>query len=348
MIVDDQVQNHINNLRALIASNGLLLAAPEAAQTNYHKVWLRDNVYESLAFEYINDWETVKKTYSSLLDIFHKHSVKIKWASLNKPTEYKQYISSRYDPDTLDEVWEGGNKQSDAIGAVLFKLADFETRNMSMLRNDQDRKIVQDLLNYVCSIEYWHDPDSGMWEEDEALRASSVGAVLAALKKWQEVGNMEVDKNAIQLGEAALKRLLPRETELRFVDLALLSLIYPYNIVDNNTSQQILDNVIYHLERDKGLIRYKFDHYYNNNADGYSEEAEWCFGLSWLAIIFHLRGNNSKAIYYLNKATETVTTDGKVPELYMSHTNDPNSNIPLGWAESLYIVALRIISRPCT
>jgi hypothetical protein len=30
-----------------------------------------------------------------------------------------------------------------------------------------------------------------------------------------------------------------------------------------------------------------------------------------------------------------------MPELYFSHTNKPNENTPLGWAESMYVVALQ-------
>jgi phosphorylase kinase alpha/beta subunit len=151
---------------------------------------------------------------------------------------------------------------------------------------------------------------------------------------------MEVDQDAIGRGEAALKALLPRESESKFVDLALISLIYPYNVVDKNMATQILDNLEYHLERDKGLIRYKFDQYYNKNPDGYSEEAEWCFGLSWLAIAHKQLGNQQRATEYLKKATATVTRDGKVPELYFSQSDEPNENTPLGWAESMYVVAL--------
>src|SRR3989344_2321842 len=103
----------------------------------------------------------------------------------------------------------------------------------------------------------------------------------------------------------------------------------------------ILENVEYHLTRDRGVIRYKLDRYYNRNEDGYSEEAEWCFGLSWLAIIYAERGDKDRAYYYLRQAQKTVTPEGLVPELYYSHTDNPNGNTPLGWSESMYVVALK-------
>lgn len=336
-----EIARHLDNLRALVAPSGLFRASSHSVATGYDKAWLRDNVYEALAFEYAGEWEVVGKTYHRLLDIFDKHIDKINWATTNKPFESWQFIHARYNPETLEEFWESwGNKQHDAVGAVLFKLADFEVKGKSMLRGHADRKTVQTLIHYICNVEYWHDTDSGMWEENEEVHASSIGAVVAALKKWQEAGGMDVDQDAIDRGEAALKELLPRESESKFTDLALLSLIYPYNVVDKTTAKQIVDNLVYHLARDRGVIRYKFDEYYNKNEDGYSEEAEWCFGLSWLAIAYKKIGEDDKARSCLEQAKQTVTPKGKIPELYYSNTDKPNENTPLGWAESMYVVAL--------
>lgn len=331
---------HLENLRKLITPSGLFLASSQSVSTGYDKAWLRDNVYEALAFECAGQWDVVAKTYHRLLDIFDKHIDKINWATTNKPFETWQYIHARYNPETLEEFWESwGNKQHDAIGAILFKLADFEQKGHGMLRDQNDRKTVQTLIYYICNVEYWHDADSGMWEEYEEVHASSVGAVLAGLKKWKEVGGMDVDQDAIDRGQEALDKLLPRESESKFTDLALLSLIYPYDVVSPEMGRQLLTNLEYHLAKDHGLIRYKFDAYYNRNPDGRSEEAEWCFGLSWMAIAFHRLGNTERARLYLQKAAETITPDGEIPELYFSNSDEPNENTPLGWAESMYVVA---------
>lgn len=341
MSVEARIKRHLDNLRKLITPRGLFLASDLAVTTGYDKAWLRDNVYEALAFEYAGDWAVVEKDYHTLLDIFDTHIDKINWAVTNKPFESWQFIHARYNPETLEEFWESwGNKQHDAIGAVLYKLADFELKGHSMLRNEKDHRTVQTLIYYITNVEYWHDADNGMWEEAEEVHASSIGAVLAGLKKWQEVGGKDVDQDAIDRGQAALDALLPRESETKFTDLALLSLIYPYNVVDRKMAEQIVENLEYHLVKEKGVLRYKFDQYYNKNEDGYSEEAEWCFGLSWLAIIHKQLGNTDKAKEYLKRATETVTKDGKVPELYFSNSNKANENTPLGWSESMYVVAL--------
>ena len=146
---------------------------------------------------------------------------------------------------------------------------------------------------------------------------------------------------AIERGEHALRALLPRESVTKFCDLALLTLIYPFAVTTEEETKEILRNVEYHLVKDRGVLRYKLDRYYNNNIDGYSEEAEWCFGLSWLAIIYAERGEKDNAFYWLRRAKGAITPEGKVPELYYSHTDKPNENTPLGWAESMYVVALQ-------
>ncbi len=336
----ETVKKHLDNLREIRTPSGLFLASKPGVATGYDKIWLRDNVYEALAFEYAGEWDVVQETYHALLDIFLKHKDKINWAVEHKPYESWQFIHARYNPENLDEFYESwGNKQHDAVGAILFKLADFESMGKSMIRGDEDKAIIQTLIHYINNIEYWHDPDSGMWEEKLEVHASSVGAVLAGLKKWRDIGGMDVPDRAIAEGEKALAALLPRESSAKFTDLALLSLAYPYGIIDDAMTREIVRNLSYHLEKKHGVIRYKFDEYFNANKDGYSEEAEWCFGFSWLAVIHARLGDDDRAREYLAKAAAQITADGKIPELYYSHTVKPNENVPLGWAESLYVVA---------
>jgi GH15 family glucan-1,4-alpha-glucosidase len=212
---------------------------------------------------------------------------------------------------------------------------------MGVVETNEEREMMQKIIDYLVSLEYWHDPDNGIWEEAMELHASSVGSCVAALRKAKQISWLTVPDTAVEFGEQALRSLLPRESVTKFADLALLSLIYPFAVTTEEETIQILRNVEYHLTRDKGVIRYKLDRYYNNNEDGYSEEAEWCFGLSWLAIIYAERGEKEKAYYYLRKAKATVTLEGEVPELYYSHTDKPNANTPLGWSESMYVVALK-------
>lgn len=363
-INNDLLEKHLDNIRALQSSSGLFLASRSDVSTGYNKAWLRDNFYTCLAFEEIHDWETVKKVWKALLAIFGKHKDKISWATKNKPYHTYQYIHARYNPETFDEFWEEwGNKQNDAVGAILFKIGDLESKHIKIIETDEERQVLQILVDYLNSIEYWQDPDNGVWEEYEELHASSVGACVAGLKMISKTGLANVPLQLIEKGEETLKNLLPRESKSKFTDLALLSLIFPFNVVTETVAREIVRHMEYHLEKDRGVIRYKNDRYYNKNEDGVSEEAEWCFGFPWLAIIYHqfatsfhpqithpdsvstsltlreVKTDIEKSQEYFEKSLKTIYKD-QIPELYYSDSDKPNDNTPLGWAESLFVVAL--------
>jgi phosphorylase kinase alpha/beta subunit len=347
MTTEEKIQEHLNILRGLHSEGGLFYAAAPGVTTGYDKAWLRDNFYTSLGFEASGDMETVKKVWRAILDLFLKHEEKINWAITHKPHATWQYIHARYNPETFEEYWEEwGNKQNDAVGAILFKLADLETQGINVLENDNDKRIVQKLVEYLNRIEYWDDVDNGVWEEYEEVHISSVGAVVAGLKKLSQLSYIQIPEGMIEKGEATLEKLLPRESVTKFADLALLSLSYPYEVIGRDMENIILQNIEYHLVKDRGVIRYKTDRYYNKNkVDEWSEEAEWTMGFPWLAIIYARRGDTEKAKMYLEKTEKVLTPDKKLPELYFSNDNKPNENIPLAWAESLYVVALLEIEK---
>ena len=352
-ITDDILEKHLDNIRSLQASSGLFMASRSDVSTGYNKAWLRDNFYTCLAFEEIEEWETVRKVWKALLGIFIKHKDKISWAVKNKPYETFQYIHARYNPENFEEFWEEwGNKQNDAVGAILFKIGDLETKGIKIIETEEEKEVLQILVDYLNSIEYWHDPDNGVWEEYEEVHASSVGACMAGLKAISKIGLVKIPHEIIGKGEEALKKLLPRESKSKFVDLALLSLIYPFDVVTEKDAREIVRHIEYHLKRDRGIIRYKNDRYYNKNEDEVSEEAEWCFGLPWLSIIYKKWSEDGKkfgditdsddakkSYEYLEKSFNTIHKD-QIPELYYSDSDKPNDNTPLGWAESLFVVAL--------
>lgn len=329
-------------VRSLQKPSGVFTASAHDVETGYDKAWLRDIYFMTLGFLETGEVETVQKAAKALLQLFVKHAEKINWAAEHKPHYTWQYIHARFHPETFEEYWEEwGNSQNDAVGEVLNLICTLELMGVPVAESDDERDMVQKIINYLVNLEYWHDDDNGIWEEDMEVHASSIGAVVAGLKKAEEVQWLTVPDEAIELGENSLRGLLPRESVTKFCDLALLSLIYPFAVTTETETQEILKNVQYHLVKERGVIRYKLDKYYNKNVDGYSEEAEWCFGLSWLAIIYAERGEKEQAYYWLRKAKAAVTPEGKVPELYYSNTENPNENNPLGWAESMYVVALQ-------
>ncbi len=319
------------HLTKLQHRSGLFSASHLNVSTGYNLAWIRDNLYESFGMETINPKKAVKVLHA-LFEVFLKHENKIDWAIREKPKFAYQYIHARYDPDTLEEihgVW--GNKQNEAIGGFLFRVAELESKGYKVIRNEHDKRILQKLVYYLESIQYWQDKDNGMWEENEEVHASSVGACVAGLRAISYY--VFVPFSLIMMGKETLKRLLPNESKTKKVDLALLSLIYPYNVVNKETAKTILNNVEKHLVRKKGVIRYKGDKYYNKNG-----EAEWVFGFPWLAIIYK-KLNKKKYNHYIKKTKQAMNKKGELPELYFANTNTHNENSPLGWAQALYLVA---------
>ena len=327
--------NHtIKILKSLQYPTGLLAAAAKHVSTGYNKAWLRDNIYASLGFEAAQDIESLKKTYCALLDVLRKHEYKIDWMIKQPyPKLAWRYIHARYDPETFEEFLdEWGNKQNDAIGAILFKIGDLTMKGVEILRNENDLRILQKLVDYLKAIEYWHDADNGMWEENEEVHASSIGACLAGLLAVKEIVN--VPEELIVKGQKALDKLLPRESSTKFVDLALLSLIYPYNIVTPAQQKEIMKNIENYLVRERGVCRYIGDKYYHNGG-----EAEWTMGLAWMAVINRMLGNKKKYEHYLNAAKQAMNENNELPELYFAHSTRYNENTPLAWAMALMAVA---------
>lgn len=352
-------EKSIQILKNLQFPNGLFSASSKLVKTGYNKSWIRDNIYESMGLEKKHIFDAVK-TYHAIFDILLKHEGKIDWAIMEKPSQRYQYIHARFCPETMNEFWEDwGNKQNDAIGLFLFKVADLTQKGLNIVRNRHDFRILQKLVHYLESVEYWKDQDNGIWEENEEIHASSVGACVAALSLLKEtifdvpmkkkdfknllkdtekksfLMKLNIPQILIDKGKRTLNILLPRESITKEVDLSLLSLIYPFNIVNEQQKRLILTNIETKLVRYNGVIRYIGDKYYSNEFG----EARWTMGFPWLAIIYHNLGNYSKYHFYMHKSNSVMNINGELPELYYANTNESNENTPLGWSQALYIIA---------
>lgn len=331
------IDKSIAILESLQHETGLISASRKDVKTGYNMCWIRDTVYAALGFEAVKNMAAVVKTYAALLDLLLKHEYKIDWMIAQpQPKTPFRYIHARYDPLTMKEIWtEWGNKQNDAIGVILFKIGELENKGIKIIRGADDTRILQKLVSYLAAIHYWHDPDNGMWEENEEVHASSIGACVAGLKAIAKVAGIEVPQQLIENGEKALQLLLPCESATKEVDLSLLSLIYPYNIVTPAQRELILKNVEEKLVRSRGVIRYFGDKYYAKD----NTEAEWTFGFPWLAIIYKQLNNPEKYAHYTKKTIEAMNGNGELPELYYGDTDRPNDNTPLAWGQALCVVA---------
>ena len=307
---------------------------------DYNFVWIRDVVYTVLPFLQSSS-ERYEKAYHALFDLFKRYEWKIDIHREQKPYHLFEYIHSRYSTELKEINQEWGHAQNDAIGAFLWGVGEGVSNGRKVIRDDKDLHIVQKLVDYLECLQYWQAHDNGMWEENMELHASSVGACVAGLQAVKML--VHVEDELIQKGEETLRFILPRESATKDTDLALLSLIYPYRIVERKTALKIIERVTQRLERENGCIRYQNDQYYNEGS-----EAEWCFGLPWLGLCYFELGMYEKAFEYVNKTERLIPDNWEIPELYIGGKNVPNGNTPLAWSVSLSYIFLNRMSHTTT
>lgn len=372
---DQQIQmvyEHLDRLRQL---NGGYIASPysgEAGYDRYDVYWLRDIMYATIANEYLGIYDKVKQSYRVVLTVFEKFHQKIIRGVRKKPDLNRAkgaVVHARVHPTTLEEITdEWGHHQLDIFGLFLFKTGDLMKQGFSVIDTNERVQVVKDILSYLWTSRWDSEPDFGMWEEGPEIHSSSVGAVLAGLTMWHDHGFYDykyrtrvdvshiipVSERFLEDGARALSKLLPRESASRPYDLAQLSLLWPYNILKDQFAlqEEILDNIEKHLVRAHGVVRYPGDRYFSSKPDDpFGHEAEWPIGLAWLTTAYSkmllqaLRVGASSATIdrYLERARahmkhleEITTPDGRIAELFTG--GKPNHNLPLGWAQSLYIV----------
>ncbi len=208
---------------------------------DYNYVWIRDVFYTVLPFLH-SPSKRYEKAYEALFNLFRSYEWKIDIHTQKKPVYLYEYIHARYSTDLKEIDQEWGHAQNDAIGAFLWGAGEGIRHGQKVVTSEEDLRIIQKLVDYLECVRYWQAKDNGMWEENMEVHASSVGACVAGLKAVKMLVN--VKEELIQKGEETLRFILPRESETKETDLALLSLIYPYQVVDRQTAMTILNSVI--------------------------------------------------------------------------------------------------------
>ncbi|RAV11238.1 glycoside hydrolase family 15 protein [Paenibacillus contaminans] len=331
--------------------HGLYLAS---TSDHYRYVWLRDSVYMSLPYLDKADG-TFEKAFHRILDLLTDYEWKLDLIVGQKPVYEWEYLHARYSSSDVREIhsepW--GHVQHDMIGAILFGIGTGESKGRQVIRSVKDLELVGKLIRYLERIEYWRDPDNGMWEEGRELHSSSIGACVAGLDAVQRL--VQVPQRLIDLGREALRTLYPRESESKPADLAQLSLVYPYRLLTGERGEAIVRQVEEQLLRERGVIRYSGDSYYSvleeEHGRGHDQafykgsEAEWTFGLPWLALCWLELGDRNKAMDYVRQTERAMVEPGVLPELFFAGTAEPNPNTPLGWSSAMYILAAEALER---
>lgn len=314
-------------LDSLRLANGAYIASPSKY---YSYVWIRDVCYTVLPY-LTSGCDRYTKAYHALLDIFRRYEWKIDIHTRQKPVLPYEYIHARYTVDLTEMAQPWGHAQNDAIGIFLWGIGEGLRFGKPVVRDAADLRILQKLVYYLSRLEYWQAPDNGMWEEGMEVHASSLGAVVAGLEAVQLL--VDVPPELIEYGKESLKRILPRESSNKEVDLAQLSLIYPLKVVSRDTALNILRRIEEKLLRKYGCIRYDGDRYFNEGS-----EAEWCMAFPWLGLSYYTLADYAKVEEYWLKTLSVLPADGKLPELYVGGTNQPNDNKPLAWGVAMTIL----------
>lgn len=271
-------------------SNGLFSASTAShadfAATGYQSVWVRDTVQIAHAQYVLGNRLTAARAMAALLTFMHRQQHRI--------VDLIQGRSDAQDPmsrphirfdgtklSSLDENWS--HTQNDAIGYLLW-LAARLIHEEALVPSRDDLQVIADLVHVLLAVEYWHDEDSGHWEEARKIEASSIGAAVAGLRAVRRLAQdpecaqtfstlprhiaLPLLDDLIAKGETALEEILPAECiqpdpkKRREVDSALLFLIYPLQVTDGPVAQTIIDNVRTQLMGEHGIRRYRGDSYW--------------------------------------------------------------------------------------
>jgi len=314
------VESQVEILTAMIQPNGAVLASPNGG---YKAHWVRDGLYVLAAAACLGLSDLGHRLIRAPFSIFQKHRRKIQSGIQHRPGSNFEYLHARYHPTHFEEFEaEWGHNQLDMLGLFLYLVAHLPAKGIDVFqygRQYEDRILLSHITRYLETLEWWRCADYGVWEEGPKLNASSIGAVLAGLSGLKSLDDPDLYFNERQLarGRDALDRLLPAESEGRPCDLAQLSLIWPFGVLDEAQTSAVLDNVETRLVRERGVIRYEGDGYFNAADDrlvpihdprtgrellDYGDqdrqafpftvvglEAQWPLGLAWLSIVYSKR-----------------------------------------------------------
>ncbi|MGY0196177.1 glycoside hydrolase family 15 protein [Leptothrix sp. BB-4] len=398
----DRLSGWVEQARQIIlsrqdAATGLLPASTAiTVHGDYTHAWVRDNVYSILAI-----WalelahrerdpalsaelrERVEALMRGLLAAMLKQAHKVeRFKHTQHPLDalHAKYATTTGDPVVGDAEW--GHLQIDATAIFLLQLAQMSASGLSIVREPHEVAFVQNLVHYLARAH--RTPDYGIWERGHKqnqgraeINASSVGMAKAALEAIADADLLPgraprilVQGDDIAHARSTLAALLPRESESKETDGALLSVIgYPAFAVDDPALiEATRTRIVAKLQGRYGCKRFLRDghqtvvedhsrlHYEQGELQRFRRiESEWPLFFTYLLIDARLREDTAGAADYRERLESLmVERDGQrlLPELYIvpadridaereqphSQDREPNDNVPLVWAQSLYLV----------
>ncbi|KNE63971.1 hypothetical protein AMAG_09033 [Allomyces macrogynus ATCC 38327] len=172
--------------------------------TGYTHTWVRDTIHIAHARYVLGDAQVAAGAVTDLARFWLRY--RHRWdACLRNTVDFRANAMERphirFDGNSLSEIdqtW--AHAQNDALGYTLW-LASLLTRNghfgadllapLPGIDTLPSAGSLADMLAllilYAYRVEYWHDNDSGHWEEARKVEASSVGAMVAGLRDWHKM-----------------------------------------------------------------------------------------------------------------------------------------------------------------
>jgi phosphorylase kinase alpha/beta subunit len=256
--------------------------------SGYGNVWVRDNFYVALAQHVTGKTQLAVDTVRALLAFYSRHHRRFDDIIAGKvdPHDVAKRPHVRFDGGSLDELPERWpHAQNDSFGYVLW-LASKLAAGGDLVATADAISVLHLMPRYLEAIRFWEDEDSGHWEEQRKISASSIGTVVAGLEAllelirlasnsdWRQLTESEyLIVSLIERGRAALDAILPCECvqaggKNRLYDAALLFLLFPLEVVrDEMVADQVLQNTVQHLAGEHGVRRYPGDSYWAPDYD---------------------------------------------------------------------------------
>ena len=384
--------------RIVPVAHGLFAASSSQTPdslSGYQNVWVRDNVMVANSFRLRGQLEPAIACVQGLTRFFETQLPRF-CEIIEDPThrvkeDPQRRPHIRFIAETLAESAEKWpHAQNDALGGALwlrFVLANTGVMSLTSL----DASVYGSFPSYFKAIEYWRDRDSGAWEERRKVNNSSIGAVVAGLEELlryhdnsQASFPLRLSPDQLRLliaeGRKRLEATLPFESPPeRMVDSAVLSLVYPLDVVRSRAAQDAILNVVQaRLRGEIGIRRYANDSYFCQDYDEWfpagemssdfsdrvgfrdahlqpNREAQWCLFDPLLSVVYGQRyladrsDQNSlrRQVRYFNRSLAQVTATGQCPELYFQKNGRyiANDHTPLAWTQANQALALHLMEQ---
>lgn len=208
-----QNTNDVRTITTFDNKYGTFIKASDNAssETNYNQIWVRDSLwgYKKLINDNTEESKAIaKNVLLSLLDYFSTPNqiARAKAAIVNpnlvllSKNGNMNAFHIRFDASILDDVQVDGqperwtHKQNDALGFLLSEVIsavenkdisfdDLNQANSEILNATKRIDTLIYLVTYLNALKFYQMADSGSWEENEAIRASSIGFVINGEEK---------------------------------------------------------------------------------------------------------------------------------------------------------------------